>query len=144
MQNRRAYRPWGERLDSRMLLSGLMEIVTTTVDVPSLVAHSGMQSTAIDTNPDTTSLNSIVFQIPTTDPNYNPAKGTFTISPDDIALPPITNPTFVDGTTEASFIGQPALVVIDGQGVQAPADGLDLDGERRRKHDRRPGDRQLS
>jgi hypothetical protein len=111
-----------------MLLSGLLEVVTTTLDVQSLDGTLRGAINRIDANPDTTSLNTIIFQVPTTDPNYNPANGTFTIRLDDIALPPITNPAFVDGTTEASFIGQPALVVINGQDVLAPADGLDLEG----------------
>lgn len=127
LQDRRAFRPGGERLDLRMLLTGLLEIVTTTLDVPTIGGTLRDAIDQIDLNPDTTSLNSIVFQIPATDPGYNPADETLTISLQS-ALPPITNPAFVDGTTEAEFIGRPAIVVIDGQGVTAPADGLDLEG----------------
>jgi hypothetical protein len=110
-----------------MLLTGLMEVVTTTVDLPSIGGTLQDAINRIDSNPDMSSLNSIDFQIPTTDPGYNPANGTFTFSLQSV-LPPITNPAFVDGTTEATFLGQPALVVIDGQGIKAPADGLDLEG----------------
>ena len=57
--------------------------------------------------------NSIVFNIPKSDPGYNPSTGTFTISP-FTELPQITKPVLIDGTTESSFLGQPALVRIDG------------------------------
>ena len=127
MQDRRTYRPWGERLDSRMLLSGLLEFVTTTLDVPSLSGTLRDAINRIDSNPDTTSVNSIVFHVPTTDPGFNPAAGTVTFSLDS-ALPPITNPALVDGTTEATFIGRPAQVVIDGSDVPPGFDGLDLTG----------------
>ena len=54
MQDRRAFRPWGERLDSRMLLSGLLEIVTTTLDVPTIGGTLRDAINRIDSNPDTT------------------------------------------------------------------------------------------
>ena len=99
--------------------------MTTTQELTSVGTTLQDAINQVDSNSDTTSVNSIVFQIPTTDPGYNPVNRTFTISlaPDGDPLPPITNPTFVDGTTE-----KPAIVVIDGQGVPAPADGLDLEG----------------
>ena len=125
-QDRRAFRPWGELLDLRILLAGMIEMVTTTMNVTTSGLTLSDAITAINSNSDTTSLNSIVFQIPVSDPGYNPVDGTFTFSLQN-PLPAIRNPTFVDGTTEASVV-QPAQLVIDGTGVPAGFDGLDLDG----------------
>ena len=73
-------------------------------------------------------MNSIVFQIPTTDPGYNPANGTFTISLQKrIAT---DHQPGVRRRHDRSKLSSDSrrMVVIDGQGVKAPADGLDLEG----------------
>ena len=115
--------PWGERLDSRTLLS-VTAVVTSTFDGPG--TGGGTLRDAImlvDSSPG--SPDSIVFEIPKTDPGYNPANGTFTIHP-QTELPQITSPVVLDGTTEATFLGEPALVVIDGKDIKGPANGLTL------------------
>ncbi len=122
-QCRRGFQAEGERLDPRTLLSGIIAFVDSTAD-------SNNQGTLrfaisqIDSVGSPTSQNSIVFQIPKSDPGYNAATGTFTIRPQH-ELPPITSPAFVDGLSEAAFLGEPALVVIDGSELKV-ADGLTL------------------
>lgn len=123
LQAWRAFRPWGEQLDLRMLLAPIMEIVTTTTENPALGTTLRDAINRIDSNLDTTSQNSIAFDIPATDPGYNSITNTCTFSPSS-ALPPITNPTIVDGTTQPILNGQRPLIVIDGHAVKAPADGL--------------------
>src|SRR5262249_54239969 len=125
LQSRRIFRPLGEQLDSRMLLSGFFEVVESTV---AGTAGQTLEQAInrINANPNTTSLNKIVFNIPTTDPGYDPAKGTFTTTL-STALPDIIRPVFIDGTSESKFLGQIALVVINGSKLNTPADGLTLD-----------------
>src|SRR5262249_50728072 len=79
----------------------------------------------INGNPDTTSLNKIVFNISTTDPGYDPAKGTFTTIL-STALPDIMRPVFIDGTSESKFLSQFALIVVSGSKLNVPAAGLTL------------------
>ena len=117
----REFGPWGERLDSRVLLTGFTAFVTTTLDVAPVGGTLRDAILAVDSS--TTTSNSIVFNIPKSDPGYNPATGTFTISP-VTELPQITNPVLIDGTTESSFLGEPALVEINGTRIKGPADGL--------------------
>jgi hypothetical protein len=124
LQSRRVFRPLGEQLDSRILLSGFVEVVRSTGSgTEGLTLAQAINR--IDLNPDTTSLNTIVFHIPTTDPGYDPAKGTFTTTLSN-ALPNITRPVFIDGTSESKFLGQFALIVVSGRKLNVPADGLTL------------------
>lgn len=118
---RAAYQACGERLDSRILLSGVTAIVTTTLDLSTIGGTLRDAILAVDSSTGTP--NSIVFKIPKSDPGYNPSTGAFTISP-LTELPQITNPVLIDGTTESSFLGEPALVVIDGNQIKGSADGL--------------------
>src|SRR5262245_44718017 len=125
LQSRRVFRPLGEQLDSRMLLSGFVEVVQSTgAGTGGLPLADAIDR--INVNPDTTSLNKIVFNIPTTDPGYDPANGTFTTTL-STALPNIVRPVFIDGTSESKFLGQFALIVVNGSKLNAPADGLTLD-----------------
>jgi hypothetical protein len=108
-----------------MLLSGFFEVVQSTGSgTAGLTLAQAINR--IDGNPDTTSLNTVVFHIPTTDPGYDPAKGTFTTTLPN-ALPDIMRPVFIDGTSESKFLGQFALIVVSGSKLNAPADGLTLD-----------------
>ncbi len=121
-KKRAALEPRGEQLDSRELLSGITAIVTTTLD--GFVGVEGTLRDAImevDASP--SPANSIVFEIPKSDPGYNPAKGTFTITLVS-ELPDISNQVLLDGTSESTFLGEPALVVIDGASIKGPANGL--------------------
>jgi hypothetical protein len=65
----------------------------------------------------------IAFNIPTTDPGYSSATAAFTISPLS-ALPAITNPLVLDGTTQPGSTSTP-VVVLNGSQTGA-ADGLDI------------------
>jgi large repetitive protein len=116
--------PWGERLDKRTLLSGITAIVTTTKDTPGFVGVT-LREAILEVNANPSPANSIIFEILKSDPGYNRANGTFTISLTS-ELPQITSPVLIDGTTESAFIGGPALVVIDGAEIKGPADGLTL------------------
>ncbi len=60
---------------------------------------------------------SIVFNIPTTDLGYDSTTMTFTIGV-PAALPLITVPVTIDGTTESTFLGgATAIIQVDGNGV---------------------------
>ncbi|MFM6517989.1 MAG: beta strand repeat-containing protein, partial [Microcystis panniformis] len=54
----------------------------------------------------------IVFNIPTTDPGYNPTTGAFTIKPLS-ALPIISDAVVIDGTTQPGFSTKP-IIELDG------------------------------
>ena len=120
-KTRAALEPRGERLDARELLSGVTAVVTNTLDVVTVGGTLRDAIAEVDASPSPS--NSIVFDIPKSDPGYNPANGTFTINLVS-ALPDITNQVLLDGTSESTFLGEPALVVIDGAGIKGPADGL--------------------
>ena len=67
----------------------------------------------------------IGFQIPKTDPGYNPLTNTWTITiGGGFTLPPITRPVILDATTQPGFSGAP-LIEISGSGAQTD-DGLVL------------------
>src|SRR6185312_2713662 len=101
-------------------------VVTTTSDngdnLNPILGSLRQVILSVDGNPK--GPNSITFAIPAD--LANPGTGTFEI---DLvsALPNITAPVQIDGTTESTFLkGQPATVVINGGG--AIADGLVLTG----------------
>ncbi len=117
----RVFAPWGEGLESRVLLAGFTAVVDNTSDSPLVGGTLRDAIMAVDLS--TTTPNSIVFNIPKSDPGYNPSTGTFTISPLS-ELPQITNSALIDGTSESTFLGEPALVLIDGSEIKGTADGL--------------------
>ncbi|MFB2921008.1 S8 family serine peptidase [Aerosakkonema funiforme] len=57
----------------------------------------------------------ILFNITTLDPGYNPNTGAFTIRPTSI-LPEITDPLVIDGTTQFGFSGKP-IIELDGSNL---------------------------
>ncbi|MFB2836579.1 Calx-beta domain-containing protein [Floridanema evergladense] len=71
----------------------------------------------------------IQFNIPKSDPGYNSITGTFTIRPTSgatsttyttlYALPEITSPVVIDGTSQPGFTGKP-IIELDGSNDQAP------------------------
>ena len=67
----------------------------------------------------------IVFAIPTSDPNRNPATGVFTITPPISGLPAITDSVVIDGYTQAGAktntlaIGNNAILLIELSGADA-------------------------
>ncbi len=123
LHNRPGYQARGERLDSRLMLSGITAIVSNTSDS---VDRGSLRAAIIevDTQGDPNSPNTILFQIPTTDPGFNPANGTFTIMPQG-DLPAISRPVIIDGTSESTSIGQPALIVLNGSSLKV-TNGLNL------------------
>jgi uncharacterized repeat protein (TIGR03803 family)/parallel beta-helix repeat protein len=69
--------------------------------------------------------NTVTFAIPTTDPGYNyDATGVFAIRPQS-ALPTVTAPVVIDGTTEPGYNGTP-LIELDGASAGAGVNGLVL------------------
>ena len=115
--NRPSYAALGRATStSRLMLSGITVIVSNTSDT---VDRGSLRAaiSEVDNQGDPISPNSILFQIPATDPGYNPANGTFTITPQG-NLPAITRPVFLDGTSESVSLGQPALVVINGSSLK--------------------------
>ena len=73
----------------------------------------------------------IEFDLPTTDPGYNPTTGTWTITLDP-PLPTITSTVVIDGTTQPGYYSQAAInpsdpapvILINGDGISG--DGLTL------------------
>jgi streptogramin lyase len=68
----------------------------------------------------------IDFNIPIQGNNWNPATSTFTFALTGVALPAITAPVTIDGTTESTHLGQKAFLAIDGTGITVSPNGLDL------------------
>jgi hypothetical protein len=68
--------------------------------------------------------NSSQFAIPTSDSNYSSTTGAFTISPGS-ALPTLTDPIVVDGSTQPGFSGKP-LIDLSGLSAGNTANGLVL------------------
>ena len=96
-------------------------VVTTTAD-----SGIGSLRSAIDNANQLNDTNTITFAIPTSDPGYNAGSGIWTITPNS-ALPAITQPVLIDGTTGLGYIGRP-LIQLDGVSAGATADGLVLSG----------------
>ena len=95
-------------------------VVTNTSDtsIPKGAGPAGSLRAAMQTTNGVSGLSSIVFNIPTTDPGYNPATGVFTIKPysenvpnslDNFALPPINATVTIDGYTQPEPAPTPSL-----------------------------------
>jgi len=74
----------------------------------------------------------ITFQIPTTDPGFDPTAGTWTIQPTTV-LPRLTHDNLtVDGTTQTQFAGDTnpngPEIVLDGSRLTSPGHGLVIAG----------------
>jgi streptogramin lyase len=67
---------------------------------------------------------SIVFNIPTSDPGYNSGAGTWTITPLS-ALPTVTDPVILDATTQPGFAGTP-VIVLSGASAGSGVTGLTI------------------
>jgi hypothetical protein len=70
--------------------------------------------------------NTITFAIPTSDAGYNPSSGIWTITP-VAALPTITAPAIIDGTSQPGFASQP-VIVLSGLNAGSTSSGLVLTG----------------
>ena len=108
----------------RTLMAGFTAIVKTTFDNAD-VASLRTAIEEVDTEGSATQVNSIIFNIPTTDSGYDPTTKTFT-SDLTSELPPVTVPVTIDGTSESVFLGGTASIDIDGSGITGSADGLTL------------------
>ncbi|MDP6722002.1 MAG: thrombospondin type 3 repeat-containing protein, partial [Pirellulaceae bacterium] len=67
-------------------------------------------------------MNTVAFFIPTNDVGYNIGTGAYTIQPAS-ALPSITAPVTIDGTTQPGFLGVP-IIEIDGTNAGLTVDGI--------------------
>ncbi len=94
-------------------------VVTTTAD--NGIGSLREAITNADQNSDG---NTISFAIPTSDPNYIASANTWTIKP-LTALPAISAPVTIDGTTPPQFFGVP-VIQLDGSGLSGTHDGLNL------------------
>ncbi len=100
------------------LFSTSTELVTTTADSGAGSLRQAIASADSVTNP-----TDIAFDIPNSDAGY--ADGVWTISPDS-ALPAITEPVILDGTSQPGYAGTPIIVLI-GTDAGSSASGLILD-----------------
>jgi uncharacterized repeat protein (TIGR01451 family) len=108
-----------EAMEDRLLLSPMTIPVTTTADT-----GAGSLRTAITTADTAANAGStITFQIPTTDAGFNASTGVWSIALKS-ALPQITQPMTIDGTSQTNYNGTP-LIELNGTGA-GTAPGLDL------------------
>ena len=94
-------------------------VVTTTADTVADDGVTSLREALLYANT-LSGPNSILFNIPTTDPNYNPATGVFTIAPTS-PLPVITRTVTIDGTTQPGFDSTTPHPVIELNGGNAGA-----------------------
>ena len=104
-------------------------VVTTTQDDSSQPVLGSLRAAIINANANPGSTpDPIAFQIPTSDPGYDPTANTWTIH---LAgeLDAITVPVVVDGTTQGpkGYTGKP-LIVLAPQAGTSISDGFDLSG----------------
>ena len=83
--------------------------VTTTADKNpnGSPAVGSLRQAIINANATTAAV--IDFDLSTEDPNYNPTTGTWTITLDPTALPPITSQVTIDGTSQPGYYGKAAI-----------------------------------
>jgi hypothetical protein len=103
----RPYRPWVVELEGRLLPSTFM------VTVPDDSGPGSLCQAILDNN-GTPGLNTIAFDIA--------PGGVQTIQPAS-ALPTITNPVVIDGTTQPGYAGTP-LIELNGDDAGTPVNGL--------------------
>jgi hypothetical protein len=116
VERKRAVELGLERFEDRLLLA------TFTVQTTADFADNGQPATGslreaillLDQNGSATNQNTINFNIPIANNNFDPATGTFTITLTTTGLAPITKPVLIDGLSEAPFLGRLASIRIDG------------------------------
>ncbi len=107
-------------LDKRMMLSTF-----TVTDTSDSASDTGSLRYALtQSNSNGPGPNTIDFDIPTSDSGYSASTGVWTISALS-ALPSITVPVDIDGTSQPGYTNAPQID-IDGAGAGAGADGLVL------------------
>jgi parallel beta-helix repeat protein len=103
-----------EPLEDRTLPSAYL--VTTTADSGPGSLRDAINQVNADTShalyasPSNPSVDEIDFQIPTTDPGYDPTTGGFTIAPLTL-MPELTTSALFDGTTQPGFAGTPIIIL---------------------------------
>jgi len=111
LKRRRRFHASGDRLESRIILSGATVFVTSPADAGTGTLRAAI--IAANANPGTT----IDFRLQLVPATINLA------SP----LPQIIEPTTIDGTSQPGYTGTP-LVTVDGSGLAvAPAGGFDFE-----------------
>jgi fibronectin-binding autotransporter adhesin len=113
----------GSRVDIGAYQTGVFTMTTTADDPNGPIAGQTTLRDAIneaDADPGST----IDFNIPATDPGYN--NGVWTIQP-AAALPAITAPVMIDGTSQPGYNGKP-LIVLSGVNAGNDVVGLDVTG----------------
>ncbi|HVC93402.1 MAG TPA: hypothetical protein VND64_06905, partial [Pirellulales bacterium] len=119
----------GQYIDSNGAYHGFLDAVPTfTVTNTADSGTGSLRQAMLDANAagSFTPPATIDFAIPTSDPNYNSATGVWTISPLS-ALPTVTVPVTIDGTSQTGFGGTP-VIDINGSQAGSGADGLAIDG----------------
>ncbi len=101
------------------LFSTPTELVTNTADSGAGSLRQAITSADAVMN----NLTAILFGIPASDPGYS--TGVWTISP-ETALPAITEPVILDGTSQPGYAGTPIIVLV-GTDAGSSASGLILD-----------------
>jgi CSLREA domain-containing protein len=101
-------------------------VVTSTADNSGACDAQCTLREAIVAANATADADAITFAIPTSDPGYDPATGSWRIRP-ATKLPAISKAVMLDATTQAGFSGRP-VVELDGSLAPPPANGLELTG----------------
>ncbi|MEW6128691.1 MAG: C25 family cysteine peptidase [Acidobacteriota bacterium] len=100
-------------------------VVTNTNDS----GAGSLRQAMLDANADVNTADTIIFNIPNTDPNFS--DGVFTIAPTS-ALPVLRNNTTIDATTQTAFTGDTNLfgpeVVLNG-GASSSGNGIQISGD---------------
>ena len=113
---------------------GDLVILRSTQTSPAIVTSSPSAVFMVTNNTDNAAAGSGSLRRAIIDANANPGADNivfnipgaapFTITPAS-ALPPITSPVTIDGTTQPGFVGSP-VIQINGVNVPSPANGLDI------------------
>ncbi|HQU42585.1 MAG TPA: hypothetical protein PK867_07215, partial [Pirellulales bacterium] len=85
-----------------------------------------LRDAIITANGSTNAVDFIDFNIPTSDTGYNATTGVWTISPLS-ALPDLTAPVILDGTSQPGYAGKP-LIELNGSNAGASVNGLVVSG----------------
>ncbi|MGH7194863.1 MAG: hypothetical protein ACREJM_15215, partial [Candidatus Saccharimonadales bacterium] len=101
---RKPRRRFFEFLESRQLLNGTSLLVTNTADS----GAGSLRQAILDANSASQLPATIDFAISSADPNYSSADGVWMISPQS-ALPALTVPVTIDGTSQPGFAGKPEI-----------------------------------
>ncbi len=91
-------------------------VVTRTSDNVPGQAVGSLRQAILDAGMVSSGTTTISFAIPTTDPGYSSSSGVWTIAP-ATALPAITTPVVLNGTTQPGYSGAPVIKIAGGGSV---------------------------